>query len=183
MPVIMSAEVQLNKYTLTDISYIEGSVKNIDNDRIGSTTKHININTLQVIKNWHDYGILEIDFGTSFYDFENMAATYATSASQQLLYHTGVAVNMDYDNSGSGAAVEGVYPSAEYALENFFKYNENIITNFEMETSALYYLGQTLGHNTLTICAIIGNRLTKEYSEDYKKTVSKMIDLVLSRIC
>ena len=64
-----------------------------------------------------------------------------------------------------------------------FNYNGNRITNFEMETSALYYLGQTLGHNTLTICAIIGNRLTKEYSKDYKKTVGKMIDLVLSRIC
>ena len=64
-----------------------------------------------------------------------------------------------------------------------FKYNENIITNFEMETSALYYLGQTLGHNTLTICAIIGNRLNKQYSNNYKKTVEKMIDLVLNRIC
>jgi len=64
-----------------------------------------------------------------------------------------------------------------------FNYNGNRITNFEMETSAVYYLGQTLGHNTLTICAIIGNRLTKEYSKDYKKTVSEMIDLVLSRIC
>jgi uridine phosphorylase len=63
-----------------------------------------------------------------------------------------------------------------------FKYKENRITNFEMETSALYYLGQSLGHNTLTICAIIANRLTKEYSKDYKKTVEKMIDLVLKRI-
>ena len=64
-----------------------------------------------------------------------------------------------------------------------FKYNDNIITNFEMETSALYYLGQTLGHNTLTICSIIGNRLTKQYSNNYKKTVERMIDLVLNRIC
>ena len=64
-----------------------------------------------------------------------------------------------------------------------FNYNENRITNFEMETSALYYLGKSLGHNTLTICAIIANRLTKEYSKDYKKTVEKMIDLVLKRIC
>ena len=64
-----------------------------------------------------------------------------------------------------------------------FNYNGNRITNFEMETSALYYLGQTLGHNTLTICAIIGNRLTKEYSKDYKKTVEHMIDLVLNQIC
>jgi len=64
-----------------------------------------------------------------------------------------------------------------------FNYKENRIKNFEMETSALYYLGQSLGHNTLTICAIIANRLTKEYSKDYKKTVEKMIDLVLKRIC
>jgi uridine phosphorylase len=64
-----------------------------------------------------------------------------------------------------------------------FRYKEKKICNFEMETSALYYLGQTLGHNTLTICAVIGNRLTKEYSKDYKKTIEKMIDLVLNQIC
>ena len=60
-----------------------------------------------------------------------MAALYATSASQQLLYPTGVSVNMDYDNSGSGASVEGVYPSAEYAFENFFKYNEYINVRYK----------------------------------------------------
>jgi uridine phosphorylase len=64
-----------------------------------------------------------------------------------------------------------------------FRYKDKKICNFEMETSALYYLGQTLGHHTLTICAVIGNRLTKKYSKDYKKTVKKMIDLVLNRIC
>ena len=64
-----------------------------------------------------------------------------------------------------------------------FTFNNNQIANFEMETSALYYLGQTLGHNTLTICAIIGNRKKKKYSKDYNKTVEKMIDLVLKRIC
>ena len=64
-----------------------------------------------------------------------------------------------------------------------FNYKGEKISNFEMETSALYYLGQTLGHNTLTICAVIANRLSKQYSTDYKKTVEKMIDLVLNRIC
>lgn len=67
-------------------------------------------------------------------------------------------------------------------MENFSFYNHQI-TNFEMETSALYFLGQSLGHNTLTICAIIGNRLTQDYSKDYKKTVEEMADLVLKRIC
>lgn len=66
---------------------------------------------------------------------------------------------------------------------NSFNFKEHQITNFEMETSALYFLGQSLGHNTLTICAIIGNRITQEYSKDYKKTVEKMIDFVLNKIC
>ncbi|MAU37071.1 MAG: phosphorylase [Flavobacteriales bacterium] len=64
-----------------------------------------------------------------------------------------------------------------------FKFSNKSIANFEMETSALYYLGQTLGHNTLTICAIIGNRQTKRYSKDYKSTVKKLIDLTLKKIC
>ncbi len=64
-----------------------------------------------------------------------------------------------------------------------FSFNNEKIKNFEMETSALYYLGQTLGHNTLTICAVIGNRINKEYSKNYKKTIENTIDLVLSRIC
>ena len=64
-----------------------------------------------------------------------------------------------------------------------FSFEKHQITNFEMETSALYFLGQSLGHNTLTICAIIGNRLTQDYSKDYKKTVEEMVDIVLKRIC
>ena len=63
-----------------------------------------------------------------------------------------------------------------------FNYDGNKITNFEMESSALYYLGQTLGHNTLTICAIIGNRINKTQSSDYKSTVEKLIIEALEKI-
>lgn len=63
-----------------------------------------------------------------------------------------------------------------------FQWNQYPVTNYEMETSALYALGQQLGHNTLTICAIIANRPAGTYSEDHKKTVKKLIDLVLETI-
>jgi uridine phosphorylase len=56
------------------------------------------------------------------------------------------------------------------------------ITNFEMETSALYGLSKMLGHNSCTVCAIIANRLAKQYSKDYKKSVELMIDVVLERL-
>jgi uridine phosphorylase len=56
------------------------------------------------------------------------------------------------------------------------------ITNFEMETSALYALGKVLGHECLTICAIIANRVRKEYSEDYKQTIDRLIRQTLDRL-
>ena len=74
----------------------------------------------------NDFGYIEVDFEDAFYDFDNMAATYASSASQLLLFHAGVSVNMDYDWSGSGAWVVGGYPSAFYAMENFFGYHSDI---------------------------------------------------------
>ena len=73
-----------------------------------------------------DLGTLEVDFSQQTYDFDNMAATYATNPSRLLLYHSGVAVNMDYESGGSGAAVGGVYPSAEYAMQTYFKYDSAI---------------------------------------------------------
>ena len=68
--------------------------------------------------------------------------------------------------------------------ENFtnFSFEGSRITNYEMETSALYGLGRMLGHNTCTICTIIANRLAKKYSEDYQISVDKMIRLVLGRL-
>lgn len=68
--------------------------------------------------------------------------------------------------------------------ENFtnFSFEGSRITNYEMETSALYGLGRMLGHNTCTICTIIANRLAKKYSEDYQKSVDEMIRLVLDRL-
>lgn len=63
-----------------------------------------------------------------------------------------------------------------------FKFQENRITNFEMETSALYGLGKLLGHETCTVCAIIANRVAKQYSKNYHVAVEQLIQLVLERL-
>ena len=63
-----------------------------------------------------------------------------------------------------------------------FNYKGQRVTNFEMETSALYGLSALLGHNALTVCAIIANRIRKEYSKDYKKTVDVLIEKILDRL-
>jgi uridine phosphorylase len=56
------------------------------------------------------------------------------------------------------------------------------ITNFEMETSALYGLGKLMGHNCLTICTILANRATGGKSTDYKSAIDNMIDTVLAKL-
>ena len=69
-----------------------------------------------------------------------------------------------------------------HTILNTFIFKGNRITNFEMESSALYYLGKSLGHNTLTICAVIGNRVNQTQSKNYKETVEKLIREVLKSI-
>lgn len=61
-----------------------------------------------------------------------------------------------------------------------FSFKNYKITNYEMETSALYGLAKLLGHNALTICVIIANRVSKTFSSDYKTSVKKLIELTLN---
>jgi uridine phosphorylase len=56
-----------------------------------------------------------------------------------------------------------------------FRFGQHRITNFEMETSAIYGLGRLLGHNCLAVNAIIANRVKKEFSKDGKKAVENLI--------
>lgn len=51
----------------------------------------------------------------------------------------------------------------------------NRISNFEMETSAIYGMSDILGHNSLSINTIIANRATKKFSKDPKKAVEECI--------
>jgi uridine phosphorylase len=63
-----------------------------------------------------------------------------------------------------------------------FQKGEHRITNFEMETSALYGLSRLLGHKACTACAIIANRAIHEYSKDYKPVIENLVISVLDRL-
>ena len=60
-----------------------------------------------------------------------------------------------------------------------FRYGQHRISNFEMETSAIYGLGKLLGHSCLAVNAIVANRVKKEFSKDGKVTVEKLIQKFL----
>jgi uridine phosphorylase len=56
-----------------------------------------------------------------------------------------------------------------------FRFGQHRITNFEMETSAIYGLGKLLGHHCLALNAIVANRIKKDFSKDGKAAVEKLI--------
>lgn len=66
-------------------------------------------------------------------------------------------------------------------LDNF-SYKDYRITNFEMETSVIYGLSKLLGHEALSLNAIIANRSNGTFSKNPKEIVDKLIDYALERI-
>ncbi|MCE2683104.1 MAG: nucleoside phosphorylase [Flavobacteriia bacterium] len=56
------------------------------------------------------------------------------------------------------------------------------VMNFEMESSALFALGRSLGHDCATICLGIGNRPKLEFSKGYSAEMTDLIRYVLDRI-
>lgn len=63
-----------------------------------------------------------------------------------------------------------------------FRFNNHRITNFEMETSAIYGLGKLMGHECLSINTIIANRVLKEFSKDSEASVKNMIKKALEAL-
>ena len=118
-----------------------------------------------------------------------LAEPYLVRSSSELLNMLGT--NM---TKGITATASGFYgpqgrklrlePSDDRINEKLtaFQFQDYRITNFEMETSALYGLGRLLGHNCITCCAIIANRIRKEYSDDHTKDVDNLIKSVLEKV-
>ena len=63
-----------------------------------------------------------------------------------------------------------------------FNFNGTQMTNLEMETAAIYGLGKLLGHETLSLNAIIANRATGTFSEDPYKAVDALIAYTLKKL-
>lgn len=63
-----------------------------------------------------------------------------------------------------------------------FNFKEQKITNFEMECSAIYGLSKLLGHEALTVCLIIANRIKKSANSNYHESMETLIQLVMERL-
>lgn len=63
-----------------------------------------------------------------------------------------------------------------------FNYNGTRMTNLEMETGAIYGLARLLGHEALSLNAIIANRANGTFSEDPYKAVDALILYTLNKL-
>ena len=109
-------------------------------------------------------------------------APYIHMASVHLLkhftnnYHQGITVTCPgfYGPQGRVLRLGLAQPQLINNLTSF-NFGNYSITNFEMETSAIYGLGHLLGHHCLSISAIVANRISKEFSKDGNLAVENMI--------
>ena len=74
--------------------------------------------------------------------------------------------------------------STNFLIDGLSKveYNDLKVINFEMETSALYGLSKLMGHKALTLCTVVANRVTKEFTNDGEKSVNNLIQTFLDKI-
>lgn len=63
-----------------------------------------------------------------------------------------------------------------------FNFKGTRMTNLEMETAAIYGLGKLLGHNCLSLNAIIANRATGNFSSNPYQVVEDLIDYTLEKL-
>ncbi len=73
------------------------------------------------------------------------------------------------------------YPELNRKMESF-NYQGWRVCNFEMESSALYGLGKMMGHNCMTVCAVIANRVIEKFAIDYHPYIQKLIVNTLERL-
>ncbi len=117
-------------------------------DSAYSVTGCVATATAQIMKYWNhpavgrgshsyscNFGTLSARFDTTHYDWAHMpdspnwmSTDQERNAVAQLMYHVGVAVEMDYSPHSSGAHVasdgNSSMASSENALKNFFRYNQ-----------------------------------------------------------
>lgn len=86
-----------------------------------------------------------------------------------------------YGPQGRVLRLEIQDPQLNGKMDNF-NFNDNRITNLEMETAAIYGLSALLGHNALSLNAIIANRASGTFSEDPYKAVDELIAYTLDKI-
>jgi len=86
-----------------------------------------------------------------------------------------------YGPQGRKLRVDLKYPHLMEDLM-YFHLDDFWLTNFEMETAGYYAMGRLMGHEMLSLNAIVANRAKNKFSKDPDKVIDSLIKKVLDRI-
>ncbi|MGV8137541.1 MAG: nucleoside phosphorylase [Mangrovibacterium sp.] len=119
-----------------------------------------------------------------------LASPYVVDCSASLFekinskkFSSGVTISAPgfYGPQGRMLRLEIVDPGINKKIQSF-SYNDYKITNYEMECSAIYGLSALMGHEAITACLIIANRINNKTNIDYRKKMDDLIQLILKSI-
>ncbi len=167
----------------------------------GTIQKEINLNSIVV----SSYGMgldnlmyfyANNDFDQEIQEAVNNHFKWPTQLSKPYVYAANQDLLNKFDGFISGITVtapgfyapQGRKIRIPYAFKNLnqeminFNFKGIKITNYEMETSALYGLGKLMGHNCLTLCTILANRATNKRSKNYKSAIENLINQALDKL-
>lgn len=141
--------------------------------------KHKEVNLVEL----RDAFIKQMDYP------KDLPLPYAVEGSKELFdrlaegYQQGITATAPgfYGPQGRTLRMHLTYPENNRKMEAF-NFNGWRVCNFEMESSALYGLGKMMGHDCLTICAVIANRVTEKFANDYHPYVKKLVENTLQRL-
>ena len=128
-------------------------------------------------------------FNTHTQLHQGITSPYITGAGVSLLkefvsgFHQGITVTCPgfYGPQGRVLRMGLTQPQLIDRLTTF-SFGQHRISNFEMETSAIYGMGKVLGHRCLSLSAVVANRITKEFSSDGGAAVENLIKKTLQII-
>lgn len=120
----------------------------------------------------------------------SLPSAYVVDASESLLnkfdgnlFIKGVTISAPgfYGPQGRVLRLPLAFPELNNQIEEF-EFEGHRITNFEMESSAIYGLSKMLGHKALTVCLIIANRVNLTASKNYHPDMKILIEKVLNTL-
>lgn len=140
-------------------------------------------------QNSPDEAALQANFNKHFANLSILQNNYVGTCDNNLFellapnHFSGITVT-----AGGFFGPQGRMIRANMLIANFvelmrtFSWQQWRVTNFEMETAAIYAMANILGHEACSVSAIIANRVTHQYSNKPKETVEAMIQFILDKV-
>ena len=183
---------KLTKLNLIRIGTSGAIQKDIPVDSLLISSKAIDIDGFlnnYKISNDHTYN--DVDNFLNDYKINNQKLLpLCFNCSEELFEH----FEIISDFSGVTVTCNGFYGSQgrsiriETSNQNFISeikkisFSNDKVTNLEMETAIIYGMSKILGHNAISLNAILANRENGTYSLDPNKTINRLILLTLDKL-